>query len=128
MRTVVALITQERWTRFKQRRDVGTVWRMAIGAIFGRRLMFPQEGSALFGMAGVASFSDRIFLEQFGTGRTMRVVAIGTDHLAFLNWVVRIFGALRPLLLVAGKADLGLGLPVTHIVVLGVECVARCTR
>lgn len=68
MRTVVALFTQERWARFQQRGDVGTVRGMAIGAVLGRWLMLPQEGAAFFSVAGVAGFSDRVLFQQFGTG------------------------------------------------------------
>jgi hypothetical protein len=54
--------------RDEQRRDVGAVRGMAIGAVLGYRLMFPQERPAFFGMAGEASFGDRIFIKQTWTG------------------------------------------------------------
>lgn len=76
MRAIVTLLAQEWSTRLQQRRDVGAVRRMAVRAILSHRLMFPQEGAALFGMAGVASLGHRVLLEQFGTGRTVRIVAV----------------------------------------------------
>lgn len=76
VRTIVTFVTQEGGDRFQQRREVGTVRRMAIGAVFGHRLMFPEEGAAFFRMASVASLNDRIFLKQFGSGRAMGIVAI----------------------------------------------------
>ena len=67
MRAVVALITQERGTRFQQRRNIGTVRGMAIGAVFRHRLMLPQEGAAFFGVAGEAGFVNRGLLQHFRT-------------------------------------------------------------
>lgn len=87
VRAIVTLLAQERRTRFQQRRDVGAVRRMAVRAILGRRLVFPQEGAAFFGMAGVASLGHRVLLEQFGTGRTVRIVAVGTDDLTGIDRV-----------------------------------------
>ena len=52
------------------------MWCMAIGAIFGHWLVFPQEGTALLGMTGEARFGHRVLLEQLGTGRTMGVMAV----------------------------------------------------
>ena len=63
VRTIVAFRTQEWGTGLEQRSDVGAVRGMASGAVFSRRLMFPQEGAALFCMAAEAGFRDRIFLE-----------------------------------------------------------------
>lgn len=57
----------------------------------------------------------------------MGVVTIGTDHLAFTDWVVRIFDAIRTLFLVAGKAHLGLSLLVAYFIVRRVAFVARGT-
>jgi len=128
MRTVVAFVTQEGRTRFEQRRDVGAVRSMAIGAIFCDGLMFPEEGTAFFGMAGEAGFIDRVFLQQLGASGTMRVVTVGANHLAFTDGVVRNLVAICALFLVARKTDLGLGLFVAHFIVRRVNLVARGTR
>ena len=128
VRAVVALGTQKRCTRLEQRRDVGTVRGMAVGAVFGHRLMFPQEGAAFFGMAGEASLIDRVFLEQFRTGRAMGIMTIRAHYFAFTDRVMRNFVALRTLFLVAGEADFGLRLLVAHLVVRRVNFVARGTR
>ncbi len=87
VRAVMALVTQERGTRFKQWRDIGTVRCMAIGAIFRHRLMFPEEGAAFLCMAHEAGFGDRILLEQFWAGRTVWIVAIRTYDLAHIDRV-----------------------------------------
>ena len=63
---VMAFLTQERRTRLQQRRDVGTMWRMAVRTVFSYWLVLPQERSTLFGMAQEAGFIDRILLQQFG--------------------------------------------------------------
>lgn len=128
VRAVVALGTQEGGTRFQQRRDVGTVRSMATGAVFSHGLMFPEEGTTFFGMAGEAGFINRVFLQQLGTSRAMRVVAVGANHLAFTDGVVRNLVALGTLLLMAGKTDLGLGLFIAYFIVRRVNLVARGAR
>jgi hypothetical protein len=125
MRTVMTFLAQEWRTRLQQRRNVGTVRRMADGAVFRDGLMLKQEGAAFFRMAGIASFGDRIFLEQLGAGRAMRVVAIGTHHLAFTDGVMRDFSALCPLLFVTGIANFRLRFLVAHLVMRCVDFVAR---
>src|SRR5487761_2017787 len=76
MRTVMAFLTHERWACLKQWGDIGTVWCMAIRAVFHRRLMLEQEWAAFFRMAGKTSFIHGVFLEQFRTGRAVRIMAI----------------------------------------------------
>lgn len=127
VRAVVTFRAHEGGAGFQQRRDVGAMWFMAVGAVFGDRLMLPQERAALFSMAGEAGLVDGILLEQLGTGRAMRVVAVGTDHLALQDWVMRYFFAVCALILVAREADFGLGLLVAHRVVLSVNLVTRAT-
>lgn len=127
VRAVMALVTQERGTRFKQWRDIGTMRRMAIGAVFRYGLMLPKEGAAFLSMAGEAGFRDRILFEQFWTGRTMWIVAIRTDDLASIDRVSRDLVALCSLFLVTGKADFGLSLLVAHLVMRCVDFVARNT-
>ena len=96
---------------------------MAVGAIFGHRLVLPQEGSALFGMAGEAGFSHRVLLKKLGAGRAVGIVTVGTDHLALTDGVMRYLSAVHALLLVAGKADFRLRLLVAHPVVIGMNLV-----
>lgn len=111
MGAVVALITQERRTGFEHRRHIGAVRVMAAGAVFSNRLMFPQEGPALIGMALVAGLVDRVFLQVGRCRSPVRVMAVGTDYFAFLDRMVRYFAAVRSLVLVTVKADLGLAGP-----------------
>lgn len=41
---------------------------MAVCAILSHWLVFPQEGTTLLGMAGVAGLRHSCFLEHLGTG------------------------------------------------------------
>lgn len=117
VRTIVAFFAQEGSTRFKQWRNIGAMRCVAVGAVFVHRLMFPQEWAAFFCMTGETRLVNRILLQQFWGCRAMWIVAIGTDHLSFLNRMVRVFIDISTLLLVAGKADFGLSPFVAHIVV-----------
>ena len=66
MRTIVAFLTHEWRTGLQQRRDVGTVRRMADGAVFNDRLVCKQVRSAFVSVAEEASLVGRILLQQFG--------------------------------------------------------------
>ena len=68
MRTIMAFITQKRRAGLEQRRNVGTVRGMAIGAILRDRLMFPEIRPAFVGMAGETGFGDGVFNQQFRAG------------------------------------------------------------
>ncbi len=96
---------------------------MAGAAIFRHRLMFPQEGAAFFSMAGVARLIEGVFLQQFGAGRAMGIMAIRTGNLAFTNRMVRNTVFLSALLLVAGVAHFRLGTFVAHLVMIRVYLV-----
>ena len=86
--------------------------------------MLMDEGSALFGVAGVAGVVDAVALEQFRAGRAVRIMAIRADHLAFRHGVMRRTVHLGALLLVAGVADFGLGSALAYLVVVVVDLVA----
>src|SRR5664279_369737 len=64
MRSVVAFVAQEWRPRLQQRRDVRTVWRVTVGAIFTAWLMLPKERAALFRVAGRAGFGHGILRQQ----------------------------------------------------------------
>ena len=98
----VALLAQERLPDLQHAGLVGAVRVMAIGAVFRYRLMFPQERTALVGVALIAGLIDRMFLQVGGRRRAMRVMAVGADHLALPDRVVRDLVAVRSLILVAG--------------------------
>src|SRR5450759_4639642 len=57
----------------------------------------------------------------------MRVMAIRATHFALRNRMMRWPVDLRALLLVAGKANFRLGTFITHLVVCGVDFVAKGT-
>ena len=100
---------------------------VAVGAVFCHGLVLEQEGTAFFSVALIASFSDCIFLPQFGACRTMGVVTIGTSYFAFFKGVVRDFFAIRTLLFVAGVANFSLSFFGQHFVGWAVHFVAIVT-
>ena len=55
----MALLAQLGPWLVQQCRMIGTMYVVAQRAVLARRLVFPQEGSAFFGMAAVAVFIDR---------------------------------------------------------------------
>ena len=81
---------------------------MADGAVFGSRLVFPQERTALVGMTGVAGLVDGIANQIALAGGAMRVVATRAAHLAFAQRMTEGLGQTGALILVAGQADVGL--------------------
>ena len=96
-------------------------------AVFGDRLVFPKEGSALFGMTSEAGFIHRILRHLLGTRRAMSVVAIRASHLSGIDRVRRYLKALGALRLVTGEAHFGLRLLVADLVDFGVNLVAGVT-
>ena len=116
MGAVMTFLTQERRTRFQQWRDVGAVRCVAICAILGRRLVLPQERTAFLCMAGIAGLGHRRLLEHLGAGGTVRIVTVRTDDLARIDRMGRYLVGIGALILVTGKADLGLRLSVAHLV------------
>ena len=128
VRAVMAFVTQERSSRFQQRSNVGTVRRMAIGAVFCHRLVFPQEWAALFSMAGETGFSHCGFLQQLGSGRTVRIVAVRTDDLARIDRVRRYLVGISALLLVTSEAHFGLSFSVAYLIYWRMHLVAIVTR
>ncbi len=68
VRAVMAGLAQKRAARDHQRRDIGTVWRMAVGAVLDHRLVFEQERATLLGMALPAGFVDGVLLDHARAG------------------------------------------------------------
>ena len=101
----MAVLTQHRNPGFQHRIDVRTVRTMTEGAVFIDRFVIPDEWTALFCMALVAGIDYRITHQALVTRRTMRIMAIGTDHLTLFDGVAAEFLRVHPLLLVAGKTD-----------------------
>ena len=58
-RGYVALLAHPGLPGFLQEIVIGTVWCMAVRAIFLHRRVFPQEGTALFCVALIAGLVDR---------------------------------------------------------------------
>ena len=124
----MALVAEEGWPHFEHGIGGRTMWIMAIHAVLGDRLVAMYEWAAFFHVAGVTSVVDAVAFQQFRADRTVRIMAVGTGHLALRNWMVRRAVYLGALLLVAGKADFSLGFLVTHFVVFRVNLVAGCAR
>ena len=61
----------------------GSVGLVAVGAIFKRRRMRPQERPAPLGMTGVTVFIDAGLLELGRIGGAVRIMAVRTGYLAF---------------------------------------------
>ena len=121
----VALLAEQGRARLEHGRNQAAVRVVANAAVFGDRRMLVHERTALFCMAGVAGVVHAVALGELGTGRTMHVVAVGTGHFALGNRVVRRPVDLGALLLVAGKAELGLlGSAGQHRVTIAVRLVA----
>lgn len=79
-----------------------------------------QEGTALFGMALIAELVDGVRLQALAAERSMRVMAIATGNLAFLEGMVGLSSGFRLDISVAGETKLRLG----HLQTLGQAGVA----
>lgn len=84
----VAVLTQKRLSLFEQTGCRGAMRVMANAAVLRHRLMVMDERPALLCMAHVAGLIDAILFELFGSGRTMRIMAIRTGHFAFQHGMV----------------------------------------
>jgi len=62
--TAMALLAQPRSTRLEQGSIGRAVRRMTVAAIIDHRAVFPEEGTAFFGMAGIAGFIQGILDQQ----------------------------------------------------------------
>jgi len=119
----VALLAQPRNPGLQQRRNVRAVRGMAVRAVFGDRIVFPQEGSAPIGVARETRLVDAVLDHQLRAVRPVRIVAIGTGHLSGKYWVRRDLMNLGALSLMAGEAHLGLGGRREHAIALSVDLV-----
>ena len=120
----VALLTQDGRTCLEKTGDHAAMRVVAGGTVLSDWLMLMHERPALFSVAGVAGVVDAVALDQLGTGRTVRIVAIGTGHLAFGHGMVRGLVHLATLLLVAGVAGFRLCDLVQGLVAVDVHLVA----
>ena len=89
--------------------------------------MAMHERPAFLHVAGVTGIDHSCALHQFRANRAMRIVAIGTGHLAFDNGMMRRLVDLGALLFVTGEAALGLGQLVTDFVFCHMNLVATRT-
>jgi len=105
---------------------VAAVWPMAQGAIFAGWRMFPKEGAAFFGVAGVAGFVDAGFLQQEIVRAVVRVVATAATHFAKPQGVAAGFEGVGTALFMAGKTGFLLSEGVKHPVPWPMHLVAGC--
>jgi hypothetical protein len=61
--TIMTILTEERWTIFKQWSNVRSMRSVAGSTILNNRLMFKQHWASFFSMAKEAGFIQGIFLE-----------------------------------------------------------------
>ncbi len=123
----MAALAQEGRTALQQTRGRRAMRIVAIAAAFIDRLVVVHEGTALFHVAGVASFNHTVALHQAGACRAVGVVAVRAGHLAFKHRVVRGLVEHIALIFVAGKADLALREFVAHRIFCGMHFVACST-
>ena len=72
----MARLAQERRPHLQHAFSGGAMRVMADRAVFTDRLVVMHERPALLHMAGVAGFIDAIAFHEFGTDRTVRIMAI----------------------------------------------------
>src|ERR1017187_9598023 len=113
-------LAEHRVSHLQERRQIRAMRGVAIGAIIDNRSVLPEEGSALFRMTRVAGLVDRDLLEQRGAVRTVRIMTVGTRHLAGRDRVGREAFNLCPLSFMASKTDFGLRRLVEYPLVRGV--------
>jgi hypothetical protein len=113
----MARLAQERRTHLQHAFRCGSMRVVTYRTIFTDGLVVMYERPAFLHMAGVAGFIHAIAFHEFGTHGAMRIMAIRTTHLSFGNRMMRSTVDLRTLFLVAGKANLGLGSFVAHVIV-----------
>ena len=77
-------------------------------AIFGHRLMLPEERSALFSVTGITGFIQRRLYQQRGCIRIMWFMTVGTGHFSITNGMGRCFVDLGTLFFMTREADLRL--------------------
>ena len=97
--------------------------RVTVGAVFRYRVVFPQEGSAPIGVAGVARLIYAVLDHQLWAVRPVRVVAIGTSHLSREDRVRRDLMNLGALSLMTGEAHFGLSAGREDTIILGMNLV-----
>lgn len=84
----VAGLTEVRSPFIQQFVVVATMGGMANQAVLRNRGMLIHEGPTFFGVTLVAELVDGISLQTLGVERSMRIMAIATGDLAFLDGVV----------------------------------------
>ena len=126
-----ALVTRlaEKWRAYlEQRRLHRAVRVVTVAAVLGDRLVFPEERSAVFGVAAGAGFVDGVLHELRRRGRAMRRMAGGAGHLALAQRMMRGLEQIRVLRLVAGGANLDLGRRRQQRIFRRMQLVAARTR
>ena len=81
---------------------------MAGQAVLPNRLVLPKQRAALLRVTIVAGLIDGEFLQQLRPGRAVRIVAVGANHQALADRMMRELVAVGPLFRVTGEALLRL--------------------
>ena len=106
---VVALLAKPGLRDLQQLLVVRSVRVVAVQAAFHHGSVLPEERATLFRMTGVANLVHRVALQELGSGRTVRVVAIRAGQLSFPDRHVGGAHALGPTLRMALAAGGDLG-------------------
>ena len=88
---------------------VRAMYPMAESTVFNHRIVFPQEGTPFFRMAGIAIVVNRVLLQTGWPNGTMGVVAVTANQLVFANRVGGSLVGLGADILVAAITDFRLG-------------------
>ena len=112
----VTLLAQLRPGLVQQCRMIRAVHIVAQGAVFGGRLVLPQERAAFFSMAVVTVLIYSELLQRCRPCRSVRVVAVAANNLVFPYWMSGYSECLRTYILMAGVAHFGLGGTLSYVV------------
>jgi len=123
----VASVTEERRPHLQHAFCSGAMRIVAYRAVIIDRLVVMHKRPAFLHVAGVAGLIHAIAFHEFGPDRAVRVMAIGTTHIALRNRMMGRPLELRALFLVTGEANLRLGAFVAHLVVGSVDYVTGST-
>lgn len=93
----------------------GTMHPMTQSAILNHRIVFPQERTAFFRMAGITIVVYRVLLQTGWPHSAMGVVAVAANQLVLADRVSRHLISLGPNILMAGITDFCLGGAFQHL-------------
>ena len=127
-RAFVTCLTQKRRPHLEQRRLYRTVRIVAVGAVLGDRLVFPEERPSILRMAAGAGLVDRVFHQLRGRRRAVRRMAGRAGHLALAQRMPRQLVEVGVLGLVTAGTDFDLAGCGLHRILGGMQLMAARAR